>query len=178
MTHPLEPIIALQKKDLRLIRVLREVQDIPKRKDDIEQQVNGFKRKLDEASEKRKKIEDDIKNLENETVQANDKIVKYKQQQMDSETNEQYRAFVKEIGVVEEDIKSFEEQQILLLEKQEEIKEIEEKYKNNLSEAKELISDELNDLNERSSDLKNRLDQMKSDRKIAEKCDPVILKNI
>ena len=177
MTHPLEPIIALQKKDLRLIRVLREVQDIPKRKDDIEQQVNGFKRKLDEASEKRKKIEVDIKSLENETVQANDKIVKYKQQQMDSETNEQYRAFVKEIGAVEEDIKSFEEQQILLLEKHEEIKEIEEKYRNNLSEAKELISDELNDLNERSSDLKNRLDQMKSDRKIsAEKCDPVILK--
>ena len=56
MTHPLEPIIALQKKDLRLIRVLREVQDIPKRKDDIEQQVNGFKRKLDEASEKEKKL--------------------------------------------------------------------------------------------------------------------------
>ena len=81
-----------------------------------------LKRKLDEASEKRKKIEVDIKNLENETAQANDKIVKYKQQQMDSETNEQYRAFVKEIGVVEEDIKSFEEQQILLLEKQEEIK--------------------------------------------------------
>ena len=54
VTHPLEPIIALQ-KDLRLIRVLREVQDIPKRKDDIEQQVNGFKRKLDEASEKKEK---------------------------------------------------------------------------------------------------------------------------
>ena len=46
---------------------------------------------------KEKKIEVDIKNLENETAQANDKIVKYKQQQMDSETNEQYRAFVKEI---------------------------------------------------------------------------------
>ena len=47
MTHPLEAIVALQKKDLRLIRLLREVQDIPKRKDDIEQQVNGFKRKLE-----------------------------------------------------------------------------------------------------------------------------------
>ena len=57
MTHPLEAIVALQKKDLRLIRLLREVQDIPKRKDDIEQQVNGFKRKLEETSEQRKKIE-------------------------------------------------------------------------------------------------------------------------
>ena len=56
MTHPLEAIVALQKKDLRLIRLLREVQDIPKRKDDIEQQVNGFKRKLEETSEQRKKL--------------------------------------------------------------------------------------------------------------------------
>jgi predicted nucleic acid-binding Zn-ribbon protein len=56
VTHPLEAIVALQKKDLRLIRLLREVQDIPKRKDDIEQQVNGFKRKLEETSEQRKKL--------------------------------------------------------------------------------------------------------------------------
>ncbi|MEC8753952.1 MAG: hypothetical protein VXX25_05175 [Verrucomicrobiota bacterium] len=67
MTHPLEAIVALQKKDLRLIRLLREVQDIPKRKDDIEQQVNGFKRKLEETSEQRKKIEVKINELENET---------------------------------------------------------------------------------------------------------------
>ena len=66
MTHPLEAIVALQKKDLRLIRLLREVQDIPKRKDDIEQQVNGFKRKLEETSEQRKKIEVKINELEND----------------------------------------------------------------------------------------------------------------
>ena len=52
-----------QKKDLRLIRLLREVQDIPKRKDDIEQQVNGFKRKLEETSEQRKKIEVNFLNM-------------------------------------------------------------------------------------------------------------------
>ncbi|MEC8517880.1 MAG: hypothetical protein VXY49_03490, partial [Verrucomicrobiota bacterium] len=91
MTHPLEAIVALQKKDLRLIRLLREVQDIPKRKDDIEQQVNGFKRKLEETSEQRKKIEVKINELENETSLANDKITKYKQQQMEADTNEQYR---------------------------------------------------------------------------------------
>ena len=63
MTHPLEAIVALQKKDLRLIRLIREVQDIPKRKDDIEHQVNGFKRKLEETSEQRKKMEVKIKKV-------------------------------------------------------------------------------------------------------------------
>lgn len=177
MTHPLEAIVALQKKDLRLIRLLREVQDIPKRKDDIEQQVNGFKRKLEETSEQRKKIEVKINELENETSLANDKITKYKQQQMDADTNEQYRAFVKEIGTVEEEIKEFEEQEINFLEKLEDLKKSEHKYNNHLSEAQESISDELKELNERNNELNERLEQMKVDRKLsAEKCDPLILK--
>ncbi len=177
MTHPLEAIVALQKKDLRLIRLLRELQDIPKRKDDIEQQVNGFKRKLEETSEQRKKIEVKINELENETSLANDKITKYKQQQMDADTNEQYRAFVKEIGTVEEEIKEFEEQEINFLEKLEDLKKSENKYNNHLSEAQESISDELKELNERNNELNERLEQMKADRKLsAEKCDPLILK--
>ena len=177
MTHPLEAIVALQKKDLRLIRLLREVQDIPKRKDDIEQQVNGFKRKLEETSEQRKKIEVKINELEDETSLANDKITKYKQQQMDADTNEQYRAFVKEIGTVEEQIKEFEEQEIDFLEKLEDLKKSEQKYNNHLSEAQESISDELKELNERNDDLNERLERMKADRKLsAEKCDPLILK--
>ena len=177
MTHPLEAIVALQKKDLRLIRLLREVQDIPKRKDDIEQQVNGFKRKLEETSEQRKKIEVKINELEDETSLANDKITKYKQQQMDADTNEQYRAFVKEIATVEEQIKEFEEQEIDFLEKLEDLKKSEQKYNNHLSEAQESISDELKELNERNNELNERLEQMKADRKLsAEKCDPLILK--
>lgn len=177
MTHPLEAIVALQKKDLRLIRLLREVQDIPKRKDDIEQQVNGFKRKLEETSEQRKKIEVKINELENETSLANDRITKYKQQQMDADTNEQYRAFVKEIGTVEEEIKEFEEQEINFLEKLEDLKKSENKYNNHLSEAQESISDELKELDERNNELNERLEQMKADRKLsAEKCDPLILK--
>ena len=177
MTHPLEAIVALQKKDLRLIRLLRELQDIPKRKDDIEQQVNGFKRKLEETSEQRKKIEVKINELENETSLANDKITKYKQQQMDADTNEQYRAFVKEISTVEEEIKEFEEQEINFLEKLEDLKKSEHKYNNHLSEAQESISDELKELDERNNELNERLEQMKADRKLsAEKCDPLILK--
>jgi len=177
VTHPLEAIVALQKKDLRLIRLLREVQDIPKRKDDIEQQVNGFKRKLEETSEQRKKIEVKINELENETSLANDRITKYKQQQMDADTNEQYRAFVKEIGTVEEEIKEFEEQEINFLEKLEDLKKSENKYNNHLSEAQESISDELKELDERNNELNERLEQMKADRKLsAEKCDPLILK--
>ena len=177
MTHPLEAIVALQKKDLRLIRLLREVQDIPKRKDDIEQQVNGIKRKLEETLEKRKKIEVKINELEDETSLANDRITKYKQQQMDADTNEQYRAFVKEIGTVEEEIKEFEEQEINFLEKLEDLKKSEHKYNSHLSEAQESISDELKELDERNNELNERLEQMKADRKLsAEKCDPLILK--
>ena len=96
---------------------------------------------------------------------------------MDADTNEQYRAFVKEIGAVEEQMKEFEEQEIDFLEKLEDLKKSEQKYNNHLSEAQESISDELKELNERNNDLNERLEQMKADRKLsAEKCDPLILK--
>ena len=51
MTHPLEPLLALQKKDLKLIRILREIHDIPKRRDNIESQLSGTKKKLETAVE-------------------------------------------------------------------------------------------------------------------------------
>ena len=44
---------------------------------------------------------------------------------MDAQTNDQYRAFVKEIGTVEEEIKALEEKEIQLMESLEQGKAIE-----------------------------------------------------
>lgn len=177
MPHPLEALYALQRKDLKLIRILREIQDIPVRKNDIESQLNGIKRKLTEATEKKKEIQSKIKDNENETLLIQEKVIKYKQQQMDADTNEQYRAFVKEIGSAEEEIKLLEDKQIVSMEDLENTKNNELELKQNLKEAEAAISDEIKELDDRHNELQERLEMMKTDRKrVTVNCDQLLLK--
>ena len=169
MIHPLEPLFALQKKDLKLIRVLREIQDIPKRRGDIEAQLSGAKKKLETAIDSRKHTEASLRDIENEIELLNERVIKYKQQQMEADSNEQYRAFVKEIGTVEAEIKEQEEKQLSLMEALEQGKTIEQACQEQLALEK-FVADEMK--NERLSELTEQADQMKADRRrVAENCD-------
>ena len=176
MIHPLEPLFALQKKDLKLIRVLREIQDIPKRRGDIEAQLSGAKKKLETALDSRKHTEASLREIENEIELLNERVIKYKQQQMEADSNEQYRAFVKEIGSVEAEIKEQEEKQLSLMEALEQGKVIEQTCQEQLAVEQGSIADEIQDLDERLSELTERADQMKVDRRrVAENCDRNLL---
>jgi len=174
--HPLESIIAVQKKDRRLIKLMREIRDIPHRKSDIEAQLAGTERKLETALDSRKHTEVSLKELELEVEALNEQVTKYKQQQMDAKTNDQYRAFVKEIGTVEREIKELEEKEIALMEDLEKGKAIVEECTKRLEEERSEIADELAELDEREASLKEKLERVKADRaRIAKECDQTLL---
>ncbi|MEI6892705.1 MAG: C4-type zinc ribbon domain-containing protein [Pontiella sp.] len=176
MSHPLEPIYALQKKDRKLIKLMRELRDIPQRKSDIEAQLSGSKHKLDMALDSRKHTEATLNEQELEVESLKEKVIKYKNQQMDAQTNEQYRAFVKEIGGVEDEIKGLEEKEIKLMEALESGKTIVAECEGKLSGEREGITDELDELEERSAYLLEKIDGMKADRvRAASGCDKNIL---
>tara|TARA_X000000368_G_scaffold233612_1_gene184534 strand:- start:313 stop:1035 length:723 start_codon:yes stop_codon:yes gene_type:complete len=174
--HPLEPLFALQKKDLKLIRVLREIQDIPKRRGDIEAQLSGAKKKLEMALDSRKHTEASLRDIENEIELLNERVIKYKNQQMEADSNEQYRAFVKEIGTVEAEIKGQEEKQLSLMEALEQGKKIEQTCQEQLDSEQSSIVDEVQELDERLNELMERAEQMKADRRrVAENTDQKLL---
>jgi predicted nucleic acid-binding Zn-ribbon protein len=176
VSHPLEPIFALQKKDRRLIKIMREIRDIPQRTSDIEAQLDGSKQKLETALDSKKHTEALLRDVELEIESCKEKVTKYKNQQMEAKTNEQYRAFVKEIGVVEEEIKQLEDKELQLMEELEQGKAIVAECEERLDGEKAGIADELTELNERSSDLKEQLESLKADRaRAAEHCDKSIL---
>ncbi len=176
MSHPLESIYALQKKDRKLIKILRELHDIPQRKSDIEAQLSGSKQKLETALESRKHTEATLKEQELEVESLKEKVTKYKNQQMEAQTNEQYRAFVKEIGVVEEEIKALEEKEIQLMENLEQGKAIVAECEQKLNVEKAGIADELAELDARVAELQEAAEKLKADRaRAAENCDPAIL---
>jgi predicted nucleic acid-binding Zn-ribbon protein len=172
----LEAIYALQKKDRKLIKIMREIRDIPQRKKDIEAQLAGSKQKLEVALDSRKHTEATLKEQELEVEALNEKVEKYKNQQMEASTNEQYRAFVKEIGVVEDEIKALEEKEIQLMESLEKGREIVAECEEKLGGEKAGIADELAELDERAAALTERLEKMKADRaRAAAECDPGLL---
>ncbi len=176
MSHPLEPIYTLQKKDRRLIKIMREIRDIPQRKSDIEAQLSGSRQKLDMALDSKKHTEATLKEQELEVESLKEKVAKYKTQQMEAKTNDQYRAFVKEIGAVEDEIKALEEKEIQLMEALEQGKAIVAECEEKLNGEKEGIADELAELDARSAELQERLEDMKADRaRAAAGCDKAIL---
>lgn len=176
MSHPLEPIYALQKKDRKLIKLMREFRDIPQRKSDIEAQLSGSKKKLEMALDSRKHTEATLKEQELEVESLREKVTKYKNQQMEAQTNEQYRAFVKEIGTVEDEIKALEEKEIQLMESLESGKTIVVECEEKLSGEKAGIADELAELDERAEYLQDKIEGMKADRnRAAAGCDKALL---
>ena len=177
MSHPLESIYALQKKDRRLIRIMREIRDIPQRKSDIEAQLAGSAQKLEIALDSRKHTEASLKELELEVESLKERITKYKNQQMEAKTNDQYRAFVKEIGVVEREIGELEDKEIELMEDLEKGKSIVAECEEKLAGEKAGIAGELAELDGREAELKEQLEQVKADRtRAAEQCDKAILR--
>ena len=176
MSHPLESIYALQKKDRRLIKLMREIRDIPQRKSDIEAQLAGSAQKLETAIDSRMHTEASLKDLEVEVESLKEKILKYKQQQMEATTNDQYRAFVKEIGGVEREISGLEDKEIALMEALEKSKAIVAECEEKLGGEKAGIADELGELDARSAELTEQLEHMKADRaRAAEQCDKAVL---
>jgi predicted nucleic acid-binding Zn-ribbon protein len=172
----LEPIYALQKKDRKLIKLMREIRDIPQRKSEIEAQLSGSKKKLDMALDSRKHTEATLKEQELEVESLKEKVTKYKNQQMEAQTNEQYRAFVKEIGTVEDEIKALEEKEIQLMENLESGKAIVAECEAKLSVEREGIADELAELDERAAYLEEKVEGMKADRvRAAAGCDKALL---
>jgi predicted nucleic acid-binding Zn-ribbon protein len=173
----LEPLYALQKKDRKLIRMMREIRDIPRRKSDIEAQLAGSKQKLEIALESRKHTEASLKELELEVEALNERIIKYKQQQMEAKTNDQYRAFVREIGTVEQEIKALEDKELELMEDLEKGKAIVAECEERLAGEKAGIASELEMLDARTAELQGQLEKMKADRaRAAELCDKTLLR--
>ena len=176
MSHPLEPIVALQKKDRRLIKIMREIRDIPKRRREIEAQLDGARIKLETAQDSRKHTEAMLKDLELDIESCKEKVTKYKNQQMDAKTNEQYRAFVKEIGGIEEQIKDLEDKEMRLLEDLERGKTIESECTERLDTEKAGIADELEELTDRAEELEEQADMLKQERvRAASQCDKSLL---
>jgi len=164
MAHPLEALLVLQEKDRKITKLQREIRDIPTRKAEVETQLEQAKAKLAIAHEAQMKVESDLKQLEIEAESHREKIVRYKQQQMEAKNNDQYRALLHEVAAEEKGISELEDREIELMEQLEISKKSIGERDAEMKEEEDGIREEQEMLMERLVEVQEDLDAKIADR--------------
>ena len=119
MREDLEQLVRLQKLETDLKRTRGELDEVPRKKAELEAelareraQLDAAKASLDESQKARRRFESELADLEN-------KRSKYKGQLMEVKTNKEYTAMLHEIEGVEREIRGREDQILGEMEKAE-----------------------------------------------------------
>lgn len=109
----LKALLTLQQKDLTLIQLKKEAQGIPQRQEALKSNAQAAQAAAKAAHDAVLACENAIKQVELEVETVKAQINKYKNQQMQARTNEEYKIFEKEIAGAGEKITALEDQELL-----------------------------------------------------------------
>jgi predicted nucleic acid-binding Zn-ribbon protein len=112
----IKKLLPLQDLDCRLRGLKRELEDIPKRKEEEQARLAEHKANLAAAEEAMKHEQARIRELEIEAQSCRDKITKYRQQQMVLKSNKEFQAMETEIASVLAAIRGHEDKELVLME--------------------------------------------------------------
>ena len=116
MIPEIEKMLVLQDHDLRLYRLEKELADVPARRQAIDALLDEHRQAVTQAKEEHKARQADIKKSELEVESARDKIRKYREQQIQLKSNQEFRAMEGEIANVEKSIRQIEDRMLEMME--------------------------------------------------------------
>jgi hypothetical protein len=119
MLADIERIVRLQGLDLRAAELRKEIATLPKLIAEIEKALESHKRKLEADQAVLVSNQKERKRIEGEVQMQQQKISKYRDQMASAKTNEQFRAFQKEIDFCEQEIRKFEDRTLELMDQSE-----------------------------------------------------------
>jgi len=111
-----ERLAAVQEVDLRIIRLQKEMNDIPIRRKIIESACEQKKKDFTTAKTALTGKQSEAKQVELEIGTVNQKIKKYREQQLQLKSNKEFKAMEDEIRVAENEIRAIEERELLKME--------------------------------------------------------------
>ncbi len=113
MRHPaLDQLLILQDRDSRRLGLEAQIKAIPGEIASLEKKVTAEKTAIDAARTELRELEVKKKSLETEIGSAEQKLAKYKTQQMSVRKNDEFQALGHEIETTQTAIGGFEEQEI------------------------------------------------------------------
>lgn len=120
MTPIIESLLRVQDVDIRIVRMGRELTDIPARKKEIKARLEGHHSAVASARETLKTRQAEMRGLEGEIETHKAQIRKLREQQMQLKSNKEFKAMDLEIEVVQDRIRGVEEKILALMEAVEE----------------------------------------------------------
>lgn len=117
MSTIIERLLLVQERDRALSRLAREARDIPERKKQLDARVAAQRESLRAGQEELKKVQAAIKNSELEVENRRQKILKLREQQNQVKKNEEYRALLHEIEVLQQEIRAEEDRELEWMER-------------------------------------------------------------
>ncbi len=115
MTPVLEKLLILQGRDRRRLDLERELKGVPADIVAVERKIQADRDAIEAAKLDWHRLESRKKDLENEIALAEQKVAKYRTQQMEVRKNDEFRALGHEIETVEGQIGALEEAELNVL---------------------------------------------------------------
>ena len=113
----MERLLELQACDLEIARLKREMSDIPKRKAQMESALDAQKERVAQAERGLREAQERIKRAEGEIEAARQQERKYREQQLQIKSNDEYRALERQIAGIREQVAGFEDAELADMER-------------------------------------------------------------
>ena len=164
MSSNVEKLLIVQDRDRQISRLNREIADLPARRKLIEAQLDAHRAALEAAEDAMRKKGLQQKEREAEIEAKRALIVKYRQQQFEVKSNDDYRSFEQRIVTLEQEIGGIEDRELVLMEELEQLEAVRREKSEALKVEDRQVQTELEGFQQRATELERRLDELKTER--------------
>ncbi len=164
MSSTIEQLLVLQDRDRKSNRLQREIDDLPARQALIEAPLNSYQQAIDEAEEAIRHKQLEQKDIEARIEQRQERIRKFRQQQMEVKNNDDYRAFEKQIEALEKEIRELEDQDLEWMEALEQLEAVRAEKQAEWDQEKQVVDEELESFRQRAANVEAELASVQADR--------------
>ena len=166
MLPELTQLLQVQERDQRIIKLKRDLKDIPALQTRAKEQLAGDLAANDAALAAMRDVELKIKTVQLDAQTRRNTIARLKDQQFATRKNDEFQALGNEAIRYEKEVSAIEDKELDLMEKLETAKAFLKEAQAKLAVTQSNVNDELKALTERGTNVTARLDELKAEREI------------
>ena len=160
----MERLLELQECDLEIARIRREMDDIPRRKAQMESALDAQKARVAEADRALLEAQGRIRHAEGEIEEARTQERKYREQQLQIKSNDEYRALENQIASLKTRVSALEDDELAAMDEVDRLKSAAAAQKAELARQAERVDAEVADFLARAKTLGDGLAPLEADR--------------
>jgi predicted nucleic acid-binding Zn-ribbon protein len=164
VTIAIDKLLKVQSCDLRLMRLRKEISDIPARKLEIESRLEGHREAVTKAKELIKTRQASLKQLDVEIETHKEHIRKLREQQLQLKTNKEFKTMESEIGTIQNGIASLEDRTLSMMDQIDQAQTEVKQRENELLKERDLLQADFQFIDQRQGEIQAELDRLEKER--------------